>query len=250
MSENERKSAGALHEISDFIDCAPVLKANNALAVQDESIADHRAMVNVNLVLLSKLFEVRAAKTIDENTIMLLGARVFNSSAAALHLTLSGYYQTAFMLLRDLIEVTNLLDYFLTNQHSIAQWGKASDRQRRKLFSPKAIRDALNARDKMTRDVRNEYYSMLSEVAVHATFQGIRLLVQKDKIIVGPFSSASLMASVFSLLPMFSCFGAQVLLRHFADITDLDYLKTLAEYNAIFSAWQKKHIPHAVFRPE
>ncbi len=250
MNENEKRASGSSHPISDLIDCTLVMQANDALAAQSPSVADHRAMVNVNLALLSKFFEVREAKTGDENTIMLLGARVFNSSATALHLALSGYYQTAFMLLRDLIEVTNLLDYFLTNRLAIAHWRNASDRQLRKLFSPKTIRDALNARDQITRDVRNEYYSALSETAVHATFHGVRLLMHDDKIMVGPFSSMPLLESVLSLLPMFSSFGTQVFMRYFPDITDPAYLHTVSSYNAIFVAWQKKHVPHAVFRDE
>lgn len=232
----------------DSIDVTKVIEENDAFAASSETIGDHCAIINVNLALLSKFFSVRAPKTPDESTIMALGARVYNSAAGALYLTRSGYYQTALMLMRDIIEVTNLLDYFLGHKTDITGWRTLPNRERRKRFSPKIIRDVLNRRDHLPRDVRNEYYSLLSECAVHATFQGIELLMKDKKIMVGPFSDRRLTEAVFSFLPQLTSFGTQVFLRHFQDVDEKTYIGMLLTYNEIFLAWQKKHLPGAVFR--
>ena len=50
----------------------------------------------------------------DELTVQLLGIRLFNASASALKLLLSGYYQTAALQERDLLEMAFLLDLFTT----------------------------------------------------------------------------------------------------------------------------------------
>jgi hypothetical protein len=244
----ETQPRARAQRLNDFIDIDAVVRENDALTARDEAIEDHRAMINATLAVMSKLIEVRQPKTIDESTLMGLGARIFNSSAAALQLTRSGFYQTAFMLLRDLIETSNLLDYFLTYKSEIARWRTSSERQRLKAFSPKSIRDALNTRDQLVRDVRNEYYALLSESAVHATYRGLHLLRKDDKLIVGPFADRRLTEAVYLLLPLLVSFGAQLFMRHFDDIDDEGFLRAVLTYNAIFLAWQKKHVPQAVFR--
>lgn len=246
--QGDKQPHARTQRCDDFIDVDAVVRENDALTAHDEAIEDHRVMINVNLALMGKLIEVRQPRTSDESTLMGLGARIFNSSAAALQLTRSGFYQTAFMLLRDLIETSNLLDYFLTYKGEIARWRTSSERQRIKAFSPKSIRDALNSRDQLERDVRNEYYALLSESAVHATYRGLHLLRKDDKMIVGPFADRRLTEAVYALLPLLVSFGAQLVMRHFDDTDDEGFLRTVLTYNTIFLAWQKKHLPQAVFR--
>jgi hypothetical protein len=232
----------------NFGDEVRVVEENDAILVESEVIADHCTIINATLALLSHFFNVRAANTADESSLMGLGARVYNSAAAALYLTRSGYYQTALMLLRDLIESTNLLDYFLTHKTDIVKWRTLPEKQRRKLFDPAPIRDALQARDQLPRDLRKEYYALLSECAVHATFRGVNVLAKDGKRMVGPFSDRQLVEGVLSFLPLLVTFGAQVFLRHFDDVEDAEYLRALVTYNGIFLAWQQKHLPNAVFR--
>ncbi len=234
----------------NVVDEIRVVEENDAFLRESEAIGDHCAVINATLVLLNHFFNVRVANTADESSLIGLGARVYNSSAAALYLTRSGYYQTALMLLRDLIESTNLLDYFLTHKSDIVKWRTLPAKQRRKLFDPAPIRDALQARDQLPRDLRKEYYAELSEVAVHATFRGVNLLARDGKRMVGPFADRERVEGVLSFLPLLTTFGAQAFLKHFEDVEDPDYLRALVAYNGIFMAWQKKHHPNAVFREE
>lgn len=70
-----------------FVEEARVVEENGAFLLDDEAIGDHCMIINVTLALLSRFFTLGAAKTEDESTVMGLGARVYNSSAAALYLT-------------------------------------------------------------------------------------------------------------------------------------------------------------------
>ena len=46
----------------------------------------------------------------DDTTLQLLGARLFNSSAASINLLLSGYYQASASLAREVLETSYLVD--------------------------------------------------------------------------------------------------------------------------------------------
>jgi len=59
----------------------------------------------------------------DELTLQYLGIRLFNDAAASVRLGLSGYYQVAFLLVRDILEVGFLLDFFRTSPEKIREWG-------------------------------------------------------------------------------------------------------------------------------
>ena len=78
----------------------------------------------------------------DELTLQFLGIRLFNTGASALKLGLSGYCQQGFSLLRDVIEVGFLLDYFGSWPEKISEWKASSDADRMNKFGPKHIRAA------------------------------------------------------------------------------------------------------------
>lgn len=112
----------------------------------------------------------------DEMTIQLLGIRLFNAAASSIKLMLSGYYQTAAGQMRDLLETTFLLDYFQSNRPLITDWRTSDDRARWNKFKPVKIREALDARDGFEGKKRGAAYSLLSELASHASTKGFRML--------------------------------------------------------------------------
>jgi len=235
-------------KVGNFVNEGRVIEENDALAVQDKVATDHRMMINANLALLHRLLSIIEARSGDESAVITLGVRVFNSSAAALYLTRSGYYQPALMLVRDLIEVADLLDYFLHDKGAIEQWRKLLGREHWRKFSPSSIRNALNKRDMLDRDVRKEYYSMLSEAGTHASLRGVNLLMKDGKVRVGPFSDQKVNQAVFSLLPLAVSFATQIFMRHFEGIEDDSLNHIIVGYNQIFLAWQRRHLSAAVFR--
>jgi hypothetical protein len=123
----------------------------------------------------------------DENTMQLLGVRLFNAAASSIKLALSGYYQTAFHQARDIMETGYLLDYFRTSPHQRLAWKQADRKARRQLFDPVKIRVALDERDGDTTRKRAAEYNKLSELASHATFRGFRLTTRGGFGELGPF---------------------------------------------------------------
>ncbi len=127
------------------------------------------------------------AENADEQTMQMLGIRLFNAASAGVKLALSGYYQVAFQQARDILETGFLLDYFRTSPSDIAVW-RASDRAtRRKLFDPVKIRVALDERDGDTSRGREREYNKLSELASHATVRGFALTRRDNFGELGPF---------------------------------------------------------------
>lgn len=123
----------------------------------------------------------------DENTMQMLGVRIFNAASSGVKLALSGYYQTAFHQARDILEVGYLMDYFRTSPEQRAVWKKADRKVRRELFDPVKIRIALDERDQDTSKKRFEEYNKLSELASHANFGGFRLTARGGVAELGPF---------------------------------------------------------------
>ena len=74
----------------------------------------------------------------DENAkaVRLLGMRLFNGCAAAFQLMVSGYYQSAAMVMRDLLETAFLLGYFRHNPGKISDWRIANDACRAQKLDP------------------------------------------------------------------------------------------------------------------
>lgn len=124
----------------------------------------------------------------DDEVVQALGIRIFNDIASALKLALSGYSQTAAMILRDVLETVFLIDYFRGESSAIAKWRLATPSIRWKLFSPVKVRGHLDKRDGFTGQKRDAAYRLLSTLAVHPSMEGIAMLKPAGmKVHMGPF---------------------------------------------------------------
>jgi hypothetical protein len=174
----------------------------------------------------------------DELTIQLLGIRVFNSSAGALKLALSGYYQTAFQTARDLLEITNLLDHFGDHPEKIAHWRTCSPKERKKYYEPRVVRDQLKARDGLDRDT---IYRVFSQYATHATYPGFRLIAPEGQGKLGPFYDAKLLDAFIGELVKRLAFCALVYVSHFDNLS-LAFLKHKADYLDKLERWRQAYL--------
>jgi hypothetical protein len=159
------------------------------LIEKDKSLSDHSEMVHGSMAIIYALAHDHSNLTDDELTIQYLGLRLFNSAASSLKLALSGYYQPAFALVRDVLENTALLDYMRTSPEQIARWKASNKKERIEKFGPAAVRTALNRRDQFQGDKRKEMYDLLSEYAAHATAPGFQMLAPEGLGKIGPFLS-------------------------------------------------------------
>ena len=89
-----------LHQHEEFI------RVDSLAAIAaDEAMSDHFQAVQDALDHLSILMQVESTPGSDSHTLQLFVIRLFNTGASTLKLGLSGYYQIAFQLLRDSLEL-------------------------------------------------------------------------------------------------------------------------------------------------
>ena len=183
-----------------------------------QNLSDHLAMIHGAMAIIYALANDQVNASDDELTIQYLGLRVFNSTAASLKLSLSGYYQSAFALVRDIFETVALLDYLHTNPSQIAVWKTSDKNQRITEFGPGAIRNALNSRDQFSGNKRKEMYDRLSEYASHATAPGFQLLAPEGLGQIGPFLSEKYLKAWLEEAVKFLVHGATIFMGHFPKV--------------------------------
>lgn len=129
-----------------------------------------------------------------------LGIRLFNAFGAAVKLTLSGYNQSAALVMRDILETVFLLDLFQGDRPSIEKWRMADRRTRMREYSPLRVREALDTRYDHTEKKRAEMYEMFSELAGHPTMNAMHMLRPRKggDIESGPFIEATSLEAVLS----------------------------------------------------
>jgi hypothetical protein len=183
---------GGLHEGEEF------LRLKSTEALDDETLRLHIEVIEHAMTLADVL---RKFDTKDEDLklIQLLGMRMFNAFGAALKLCLSGYYQNAALISRDILETTFLIDLFRGERALIERWRMADKKTRLKEFSPVKVRMLLDDRDGFTERKRAAAYELFSELAGHATMQSIAMLRPKNMDAqIGPFFDATALEAVLS----------------------------------------------------
>ncbi|ATE84745.1 hypothetical protein B9J07_25680 [Sinorhizobium sp. LM21] len=180
-------------------------------------------------------------KSQEQTAIKLLGARLFNSMAAGMNLTLSGYYQAATTHVRDILETTFLLDYFTTDLKLVARWSQISEQDRTREFGQFKIRTALDERDGYTTRKRHEHYKLLCNLASHPTFEGLELLrpAPGELAMMGPFLSPSLLRAVVEELVKVCMLASDVFVAFFPAQTLEQMFASVARIEAS-AAWFKR----------
>jgi hypothetical protein len=186
-----------LHQGEEFI------RARSLEAVHaSESMPHHFELVAGAMDLIDHFARQYIHTSEDQLLIQHLGIRLFNGSASAVGLILSGYYQTSVLQQRDLLEVVFLLDFFQTNRAMIAEWKTCDERTRNTRFGAFHVRKALDDRDGFTVRKREAHYKLLCSLGGHASFQGFRMLrpIEGTGAHCGPFfAEPSLISTVEEL---------------------------------------------------
>jgi hypothetical protein len=164
-------------------------------------LATHLHMIEQAMDLLHGLLPEKGNPDDDQLTLGNLGIRCFNALASCAKLSLSGYYQAAAIHIRDVLEVAFLLDHFTSNPGLVTQWRTGSERDRKKLFAPLAIRQALDDRDHLTDQKRKAAYEQLCKLAGHATPEGAVMLApdpNEKAVHCGPFLEITALQAILS----------------------------------------------------
>jgi hypothetical protein len=188
------------------------------LIEKTENLRDHLSMIHGAMAILYALAHDHANISDDELIIQYLGLRLFNSTASSTKLALSGYYQPAFLLVRDIFETVGLVDYFHTYPNKIAVWKASETSQRIREFGPGRVRKALNERDSFPTSKRKEIYDRLSEYASHPTASGFQLLAPGGSGMIGPFMSNKYLIAWLEEVVQHLVYGGTVFMGHFSHV--------------------------------
>src|SRR5450432_2651862 len=218
-----------------------IRQLSKAAIEASENLSLHAHMIERAMSMMDHMAKRRPHSDEDDLVLQMLAARLFNSGASAMKLLMGGFYQTAVMVMRDILETTFLLDYFHSNSDKIAVWRACDEKKRNREFGAMKIRIALDDRDGFTERKREATYNLLCQLGTHPTYKGFQMLQAKgsDKVIVGPFFElASLDAVLSELAKTIMQAGAQT--RHAEKLTlddyrlSLDYLTTQADWSDHF----------------
>lgn len=213
-------------------------------------LAAHLDMIEQAMNLLHGLLPEKGNPDDDQLTLGNLGIRCFNALASCVKLSLSGYYQAAAIHIRDVLEVAFLLDHFTSDTALVTQWRTGSDRDRKREFSPRAIRMALDARDQFSGQKRKAAYERLCKLAGHATPEGAVMLApnpSEKTVHCGPFLEITALQAVLSeaALTAVQAAGSFRLLMHADDLkahgVRLAFIHAEAEWVQQFFGQEPNH---------
>lgn len=214
---------------------------SKAAIAASEDLSLHARMIERAMNVLHHMARRRPHTDDDDLVLQMLAARLFNSGASAMKLLMGGYYQSAVMIMRDILETTFLLDYFHSNPTQIAVWRQCTEKERIGKFGAAKIRIALDDRDGYTERKREAAYNLLCQLGTHPTYTGFQMLQAKGSnlVNVGPFfEPASLDAVLSELAKTILQAGSQARHAEERDIADyrisIDYLTVQADWSDHF----------------
>jgi hypothetical protein len=211
-----------------------------ALIAKRADLTDHWKLVEEAMNVIYAFANDHVHGSDDELTLQLLGIRLFNAAAVSIKLALSGYYQKAFVHVRDILETYFLVDHLRANPSDIQVWKNADKKRLSKEFSPRHIREKLDKRDRHSSGQRKAIYDLISEHASHATYRGFQLTTQGGLGRIGPFvDEEKLQAWLEEMAKRFG-HAAIVLLSDFEG-KDVRLDLTRKHYLEVMNAWGAKY---------
>jgi hypothetical protein len=235
MTEKPKDNLEGLHGHEESIRTESL-----ALIAKRMDLTDHLALVLEAMNVIWAFTQEHIHNSDDELTFQFLGIRLFNAAAVSIKLALAGYYQKAFVHVRDILETYFLVDYLRSNPAKVAVWKKADKRQRAREFSPMKIREELDKRSGYVEGARKAAYDLISENASHATYRGFHLTTQGGLGKIGPFiDEVKLQAWLEEMAKRFG-HAAIVLLSDFEGL-DLRLDQTRGHYLNVMNEWGRKY---------
>ena len=215
---------------------AALVAANSRLALHLHVIA--RAMN------LSDLLRQYPTKDEGRKVVQALGMRVFTAFCAGISLAFSGYGQNSALVLRDIVETTNLLDLFSGDGEAVERFRFAETKAELREFSPVKVRIALDRRDGRHDQRREAQYKMLSELAAHPTMKsGLLMRARKDgDLEAGPFVEPEFLEAVLCEMARVAVLGGEVLDRFLPEAWE-GVLAARAAFSEVRRAWLASYPP-------
>ena len=246
MNDWKRKIPENMNRISDGEE--QIRRLSVSAIEADEELLDHVELIEAVMDHID-FFGKRPAADLDQETIQLLGARVFNDLASAYGQLTRGYYQLAAATLRDVMEIVYLWGWFDRDRARITEWRESDDKKRREIFSPVKVRKFLDDFDGFTEGKRGSAYKMFCEYAAHATWQGFILMrpTEGGQVIMGPFFDAPMLKSLLEEMAQLAGQAGNYFSGFFDKSgDDVQALEVRLRRYGVTGEWAEKHFgrPH------
>jgi hypothetical protein len=105
----------------------------------------------------------------SEGIIQLIATRLAFSAASAFTLALNGYYHNSMMIIRDIMEIGFLLDYFTYKPELILDWATCDDKKRKKEYQASELYKKLTGLENTHNNARKFIYSEYSRIFTHTS---------------------------------------------------------------------------------
>lgn len=210
----------------------------------DEALLNHVELIEAVMDHID-FFAKRDTDDLNQETVQLLGARVFNDLASAYGQLTRGYYQLAAATLRDVMEIVYLWGWFDRDPTRITEWRESDDKKRRKIFAPVNVRKFLDEFDGFTGGRRGAAYKMFSEYAAHATWQGFALMrpTGGGQVNMGPFFDAPLMKAVLEEMALLAAQAGNYFSGSFEKTgEDILALETWLRRYVVTGEWAERYL--------
>ncbi|NLS07846.1 hypothetical protein HGP14_31935 [Rhizobium sp. P32RR-XVIII] len=169
-----------------IIDSSDIASENDRLINASEWALQNIAFTNTSIDVLRAAAYLPLDET-DDITILRLGIRLINSAGASGLAAINGYYQPAAAHIRDIIEVSFLLDLFRRDRKEVSMWREASDEVLWQKFRPQKLKSRLDHLDGCKPTYRKPAYQFFSEHGTHAKPLAVGLISPDMDTMVGPF---------------------------------------------------------------
>lgn len=173
-----------------LVDETAIEQQHEAAILADPVLQKHVNMINLNLDFIDQLLRAYIHRSTDELMVQRLAVRCFNSGAAALRLARMGYYNQCLSLVRDIMEITLLLDLFKRDPASIKEWITLSPKERNRKFGACHVRMRLEEIDKKgekTPRSLEQTYKQFCTYGTHASPESFVLISPNEMTQIGPF---------------------------------------------------------------
>ncbi len=101
-----------------------------------------------------------------EHEIEYLAGKTVTNASVAKRAIFHGYYDESLALIRNIGEIANLVNLFLSDDKKYREWIDASDKTRMREFRPAGIREMLKTNEVLV-PFEDDHYRFLCEAAVH-----------------------------------------------------------------------------------
>lgn len=227
-----------------LVDETAIERRHDEFVVSSLPLQKHVTMINESLDCLDRALRAHNHRSTDELVVFRLAARCFNTGAAAVRLARMGYYNQCLSLVRDLMEVTLLLDLFKRVPPAISEWTQLSESDRTKKFSAFQVRMRLE--DKETREGkapvnRKRTYQRFCTYGTHASPESFVLISPDMMTQIGPFPDEVRLKTMIEEIVRHLAFAVIVFLSHLDNKTH-GVMELKAEFYDRADIWANEFI--------